>query len=252
MLTFFKSKICFKVMKFAKSKKIFYVFPLLLIASLILNQCGSITKKTLISTGLGCGAGLALGTIYDEVQRGKESKDRKKDIFAIFKKKKEQNQGKIVGLATGCLAGLGVGLYLDLMYDDIQNQFGSKGIQLEKVPDENGETRELLVKMDGDINFKVNSAELQGVARDNVAKLKEALEAYPETGVRIWGHTDKTGSRSVNEKLSYERAKSVETFLSLPSSRIVEVKGWAWDRPIDGTGASPANRRVEVRIVPAK
>jgi flagellar motor protein MotB len=204
----------------------------------------------LISTGLGCGAGLALGTIYDEAQRKKDSKDRRKDVFAIFKKKKEQNQGKIVGLATGCLAGLGVGLYLDLMYDDIQNQFGSKGIQLEKVPDEKGETKELLVKMDGDINFQLNSAELQGVAKENVAKLKEALEAYPETGVKIWGHTDKSGTRAYNEKLSFERAKSVANYLNLAPSRVVEIKGWAWDKPIDETGKSPANRRVEVRIVP--
>ena len=220
------------------------------IASIFFSHCGSITKKTLISTGLGCGAGLALGTIYDEAQRKKDSKDRRKDVFAIFKKKKEQNQGKIVGLATGCLAGLGVGLYLDLMYDDIQNQFGSKGIQLEKVPDEKGETKELLVKMDGDINFQLNSAELQGVAKENVAKLKEALEAYPETGVKIWGHTDKSGTRAYNEKLSFERAKSVANYLNLAPSRVVEIKGWAWDKPIDETGKSPANRRVEVRIVP--
>ena len=220
------------------------------ITSIFFSQCGSITKKTLISTGLGCGAGLALGTIYDEAQRKKDSKDRRKDVFAIFKKKKEQNQGKIVGLATGCLAGLGVGLYLDLMYDDIQNQFGSKGIQLEKVPDEKGETKELLVKMDGDINFQLNSAELQGVAKENVAKLKEALEAYPETGVKIWGHTDKSGTRAYNEKLSFDRAKSVANYLNLASSRVVEIKGWAWDKPIDETGKSPANRRVEVRIVP--
>jgi outer membrane protein OmpA-like peptidoglycan-associated protein len=220
------------------------------ITSIFFSQCESITKKTLISTGLGCGAGLALGTIYDEAQRKKDSKDRRKDVFAIFKKKKEQNQGKIVGLATGCLAGLGVGLYLDLMYDDIQNQFGSKGIQLEKVPDEKGETKELLVKMDGDINFQLNSAELQGVAKENVAKLKEALEAYPETGVKIWGHTDKSGTRAYNEKLSFERAKSVANYLNLASSRVVEIKGWAWDKPIDETGKSPANRRVEVRIVP--
>jgi outer membrane protein OmpA-like peptidoglycan-associated protein len=218
--------------------------------SILLSQCGSVTKKTLISTGLGCGAGLALGTIYDEMQRKKDSKDRRKDVFAIFKKKKEQNQGKIVGLATGCLAGLGVGLYLDLMYDDIQNQFGSKGIQLEKVPDEKGETKELLVKMDGDINFQLNSAELQGVAKENVTKLKEALEAYPETGVKIWGHTDKSGTRAYNEKLSFDRAKSVANYLNLASSRVVEIKGWAWDKPIDETGKSPANRRVEVRIVP--
>lgn len=220
-------------------------------SSLFLNSCDSLSKKTVISTSVGCLAGLGLGAIYDEMSRKQESKDRKKDILAAFKKKKQHNQGKIVGLTTGCLAGLGVGLYLDLMYDDIQNQFGQRGIQLEKVPDEKGETKELLVKMDGDINFQVNSAELQGVAKENVSKLKEALEAYPETGIKVWGHTDKSGSRAYNEKLSLNRAQSVVSYMNLPSSRVIEIKGWAWDKPIDQTGASPANRRVEVRIVPS-
>lgn len=217
---------------------------------MFVNSCDSLGKKTVISTSVGCLAGLGLGALYDELQRKKESKERKKDILAAFKKKKQQNQGKIVGLTTGCMAGLGVGLYLDMMYDDIENQFGKKGIQLEKVPDESGETKELLVKMDGDINFQLNSAELQGVAKENVTKLKEALESYPETGIKVWGHTDKSGNRNYNEKLSLERAKSVVGYMGLTPSRVLEVKGWAWDKPIDGTGASPANRRVEIRIVP--
>ncbi len=231
-------------------KNIIKTIFIITVFSLILNSCGSITKKTLISTGIGCGAGLAIGTIVDEIARKKETENRKKDILAIFKQRKQHNQGKIVGLATGCLAGLGVGLYLDLMHDDIQNQFGSKGIQLEKVPDEKGETKELLVKMDGDINFQLNSAQLQGIAKENVTKLKEALEAYPETGIKIWGHTDKSGKRDFNEKLSLQRAQSVASDLDLASNRVLEIRGFAWDRPLDGTGVSPANRRVEVRIVP--
>lgn len=215
-------------------------------------QSGSITEKTFYSTAIGCGVGLALGAIYDEVQRKKESEQRRKDFFAILKQRKQQNQGKIVGLATGCLAGLGTGLYLDLMYDDIHEHFGRKGIQLEKIPDEKGETKELLVKMDGDINFRVNSAELEGIALENVSKLREALEAYPETAVRIWGHTDKSGPRQFNERLSENRARTVASYLNLPSQRVAEVRGWAWDRPLDGTGASPSNRRVEVRIIPLK
>ncbi|EHQ04924.1 OmpA/MotB domain protein [Leptonema illini DSM 21528] len=208
-------------------------------------------KKTIIATGVGCAIGLGAGAIYDEAQRKKDSKDRRNDVFAIFKKKKSQNQGKIVGLGVGCLAGLGVGLYLDLMYDDMSNQFGGRGIQLEKVKDENGETEELLVKMDGDINFAVNQATLAGTAKSNVANLKEALAGYPETGVRIWGHTDKSGQRAYNEALSLNRARTVQGELALPSNRVIETKGYAWDKPLDGTGASPTNRRVEVRIVPA-
>lgn len=218
------------------------------------SSCDTMQKyqKTIVATGVGCAIGLGAGAIYDEAQRKKDSKERRKDVLAIFKKKKSQNKGKIVGLGVGCLAGLGVGLYLDLMYDDMSNQFAGRGIQLEKVPDENGETKELLVKMDGDINFAVNQATLAGTAKANVANLKEALAGYPETGVRIWGHTDKSGQRAYNERLSLNRAITVRDELALPSNRVIETKGFAWDRPLDGTGESPANRRVEVRIVPIK
>ncbi len=222
----------------------------IVVSSFFVSSCDSLGKKTLISTSVGCLAGLGLGALYDELQRKKDSKERKNDILAAFKKKKQQNQGKIIGLTTGCMAGLGVGLYLDMMYDDIENHFSKKGIQLEKIQDENGETKELLVKMDGDINFQVGSSELQGVAKENVSKLKEALDSYPETGIKVWGHTDKSGKRDFNEKLSLERARSVVNYMGLAPSRVLEVKGWAWDKPLDGTGASPLNRRVEVRILP--
>lgn len=234
------------------TRKTIAVFALLVFSTMTLSSCETVTKykKTIIATGLGCVIGLAAGSIYDESARKKDSKERRNDVFAIFKKKKSQNKGKIVGLGVGCLTGLGVGLYLDLMHDDMQEQFGTRGIQLEKIPDSNGETEELLVKMDGDINFTVGQAGLAGTAQANVGNLKEALQGYPETGVKIWGHTDKSGTRAVNDALSLNRAKTVETALALPSNRVVETKGFASDRPLDGTGVSPANRRVEVRIVP--
>ncbi|MCB1305884.1 MAG: OmpA family protein, partial [Leptospiraceae bacterium] len=162
------------------------------------------------------------------------------------------------GLATGCLAGLGVGAYLDIMKEDMEDTMGDKGISLEAVKGSDGETDELLVKMDGDISFNSGSAGLQGVAKENVDKLSEALEAYPETKIKIWGHTDYTGSRSLNETLSLARAQSVKSSLGMPSDRVAEVRGYAWDRPVNGgaptPGANRANRRVEVRIIadPAK
>jgi len=226
---------------------------LLIFSTALFSSCETVQKyqKTIIATGVGCVIGLGAGAIYDEGQRKKSSKDRRNDVFSIFKTKKSQNKGKMVGLGVGCLAGLGVGLYLDLMYDDMSDKMSARGIQLEKVPDSSGETEELLVKMDGDINFAVNQAGLAGAAQANVANLKEALAGYPETGVRVLGHTDKSGARAFNETLSLNRAKSVVTALALPSNRVIETKGMAWDQPLDGTGASPANRRVEVRIVPA-
>ena len=211
-------------------------------------------KRTLIGTGLGCAAGGILGTIYDEHTRNKEAEARKKDIFKIFKEKKSHNKGKIIGLATGCLAGLGVGLYLDIMAHDMEEKMKEKGVELEKIDkDGDGETDELKVKMDGGINFVTGSAGLAGQAESNVSNLREALKGYPETKVNIWGHTDGTGSRATNDRLSVERARSVENALGLPSGRVQEVRGFANTKPLPGTnarGRSDKNRRVEVVILP--
>lgn len=217
-------------------------------------SCESLSWKTFAATGIGCAVGLGLGAVIDEQNRKSSNEDRRKDVFAIFKKRKAQNNGKMVGLATGCLAGLGVGLYLDLMHDDIEDQFGDRGIELEKVKagGPNGETEELLVKMDGDISFDSGSSNLSGTASNNVDTLAEALAKYPETKVRVYGHTDGTGSRATNDRLSQQRAAGVADELALGSDRIKELRGWANDRPLPGTsrtGNVRANRRVEVFIV---
>lgn len=216
-------------------------------------------KTTIIATGIGCSAGLALGAIADEMARKKDAKSKqelKNKALGVFREKKKFNKGKIVGLGVGCLAGLGTGLYLDIMKEDMQEQMSSKGITLEK-EDTNGdgETDDLLVKMDGDISYETGSATLKGAAKDNVAKLAEAVQGYPETGLKIWGHTDGTGSRATNDKLSLQRAESVKstlTSLGVDSGRVDETKGFANEKPLPGTDASgnvAKNRRVEVRII---
>lgn len=226
-----------------------------LLASLVVSGlgCGSLTWRTAAATGIGCAAGLGIGAVIDEYKRKEDNKQRRDDIFGIFRKKKQRNDGKMVGLAAGCLAGLGVGLYLDLMYEDMSDQFNDRGIELEKVKAPNGDTEELKVKMDGDISFDTGSSKLAGAAENNVATLAEALQKYPETAVRVWGHTDGTGSRAVNDRLSRERASEVADELEVGSSRVAEIKGWANDKPLPGTsktGNVAQNRRVEVFILP--
>lgn len=222
----------------------------------VLVSCSSNMTRLFVSTGIGCGAGLALGTVYDEVERKKEGKDRKRlenQIFNVFKKRKEHNQGKIVGLATGCLAGLGTGLYLNIMHEDIQANFKDKGINLEKETGKNGETKALLVKMDGGISFENDKSDLKGVAKSNIDKLSEALSAYPETNVQITGHGNQTGSETRTAELSQERAVAAKEALvddGVDSGRILEAKGESWNDPLPGKNPKdPENRRVEIRIL---
>ncbi|TGN18725.1 OmpA family protein [Leptospira idonii] len=220
-------------------------------------------KRLILSTSIGCATGLALGAVYDEVQRKKESKNTKNDFQKQIKqalaleKKKPQNKGKIIGLGAGCLAGLGTGFYLNTMYDNMSEQMSKEGIQLEKVASKggSGETEALLVKMDGGISFEDGKADLKGKGKENIDKLAEALAAYPETKINIAGHANRTGAEDNNVKLSQSRAETAKSAIlgnGIETKRIGEVKGFGSSQP--ATGLKPedgANRRVEVEIVAA-
>lgn len=226
-------------------------------------SCSNFSSKVPIAMAIGCATGFGLGAIYDEAARNKDAKERKsiqERALGIFKnKKKSYNQGKIVGLGVGCLAGLGTGLYLDMMAEDMQQQMNARGIKLEKVDqDGNGETDELLVKMDGNISFASGDSTLVGGAKTNVDNLAEALRGYPETKLRVGGHSDGTGTLAINKPLSQKRAESVRDSLvgkGVDGARFAEVAGFANSKPLPNTnpnGDEPNNRRVEVRILAAE
>lgn len=218
-------------------------------------------KRLILSTSIGCGVGLALGAVYDETQRKKESKNTKNDFQKQIKqaltleKKKPQNKGKIIGLGAGCLAGLGTGFYLNTMYDNMNEQLSKEGIKLEKVAGADGETNALLVKMDGGIAFEDGKADLKGKGKENLDKLAEALAAYPETKINIAGHANKTGPEDTNVKLSLNRAETAKGAIigsGIESKRIGSVQGFGSSKPADGLKPEDgANRRVEVEILSA-
>lgn len=218
------------------------------------------TKRLIISTSVGCGVGLALGAIYDETQRKKDSKNKKNDIQRQIKaslaleKKKPQNKGKIIGLGAGCLAGLGTGYYLNTMYDNMKEEMQKQGINLEK-NERGGETVGLIASMDGGIAFEDGKADLKGKGKENIDKLAEALAAYPETKINVAGHANRTGAEDVNIRLSQERAVTAKNALvenGVETKRIGAVSGFGSSQPMKGKDPKDGvNRRVEVEILPA-
>jgi OOP family OmpA-OmpF porin len=79
------------------------------------------------------------------------------------------------------------------------------------------------------------------------------LKEYPETMVKIEGHTDSKGSADYNAQLSQRRAEAVRNFLvnnGISPERIT-AQGMGEDYPI-ATNSTAAgrlqNRRVEVTI----
>ncbi|MDZ4727150.1 MAG: OmpA family protein [Leptospira sp.] len=219
-------------------------------------------KRLIVSTSIGCAAGLAIGAVYDESQRKKDSKNKSNNFQRQIKetltqeKKKPQNKGKIIGLGAGCLAGLGTGFYLNTMYDNMSEEMAKQGIKLEKGGvNAQGEPEKLIATMDGGIAFEDGKADLKGKGKENIDKLAEALAAYPETKINIAGHANKTGAEDVNLRLSQSRAESAKGAIldsGIESKRISEVKGYGSSVPAKGLKPEDgANRRVEVEILAA-
>ena len=103
----------------------------------------------------------------------------------------------------------------------------------------------------GDVLFAVNKAELSAGGVRNVQKLADFLNQYPQRKVLIEGHTDSTGSRSINQPLSERRADAVRSALvgmGIGGDRI-ETRGYAEAYPVasnNNAAGRQMNRRVEI------
>ncbi len=101
------------------------------------------------------------------------------------------------------------------------------------------------------VNFQTGKATLTPEARDVLRDIAAQLVENPQYRVQISGHTDNTGSRAVNLRLSIARARTVETFLEangVPRTQVTS-KGFGPAVPVasNKTAAGRAqNRRVEL------
>ena len=159
----------------------------------------------------------------------------------------KDTKGTLIGAAVGSLLGMGWGAYKDNQARELRAAL--KGTQAEVRNDGNA----LVVNLPGGVTFANISSgfysALNGVA--------QTLVRYPETRIQVNGYTDSTGGDAHNQELSQRRANSVAQYLisqGVSSNRIV-ANGFGSSNPI-ASNATPegrqANRRVEVRILPAQ
>ncbi|MBK1672824.1 hypothetical protein CKO35_05810 [Ectothiorhodospira shaposhnikovii] len=111
------------------------------------------------------------------------------------------------------------------------------------------------ITLGSEVLFAIGSHQLNPAA---ATELNRVADRIRQAGSRlervvISGHTDNTGSRALNERLSKDRAESVKRFMverGIPA-RLMEAAGYAYDRPV-AYNTTPegraANRRVEIRI----
>jgi outer membrane protein OmpA-like peptidoglycan-associated protein len=101
------------------------------------------------------------------------------------------------------------------------------------------------------VYFETGKAILKPESQASLDRVAESLKGNPEVTVEIGGHTDNTGSKVTNQKLSAARANAVKDFLiskGVDASRMT-AKGYGPDKPVADNktvAGRAANRRVEL------
>ncbi|MXU66466.1 OmpA family protein [Oceanomicrobium pacificus] len=202
-----------------------------LVATLGLSACTN-PDGTKNNTGTGAAAGAAFGAAAGQIIGG--------DTGAA-----------VVGGILGAAAGAAIGNNLDKQEAALRQQIGGSGATIVNTGEQ------LVVSLPEAITFDFDSAVLKSQFVPSVNAIARNLNEYPNTVVRVVGHTDSTGSASYNEQLSRQRAQSVANQLAaggVSSSRL-SVVGVGASQPIASNSTSAGrqqNRRVEIVIIPTR
>ncbi len=106
------------------------------------------------------------------------------------------------------------------------------------------------------LNFDSGDSQIKPENFDLLAKVEKAIDVFPRSELTIEGHTDSHGGDDLNQKLSQERAESVQQYMinamRIPTYRLIAT-GFGETRPVSSneTEAGRArNRRIDVVIKP--
>jgi OOP family OmpA-OmpF porin len=106
------------------------------------------------------------------------------------------------------------------------------------------------------LTFDSGSAQLKPANFDLLAKVEKAIDVFPRSELIIEGHTDSHGGDDLNQKLSQDRAESVQQYMinamRIPSYRLIAT-GYGETRPVasnETASGREKNRRIDIVIKP--
>jgi outer membrane protein OmpA-like peptidoglycan-associated protein len=193
------------------------------------NPYTSEQDKTAKGATIGAGAGALLGNVIaDDGNR---------------------TGGTLIGAAVGATVGGLIGRQMDQQERQLRRDMAGTGVDVQR----QGDT--IRLQAPESITFDTDSAEIKPQFRSALDQVARSIRQYPNTVVRVEGHTDSTGSASYNQNLSVNRAQSVASYLAqqgVDPARMQAV-GYGFSRPIatnDTAAGRAQNRRVEILILP--
>jgi len=104
-----------------------------------------------------------------------------------------------------------------------------------------------------DFRFRQGSNEPDSRAARDLDRLVAYLHEHPQAKLRLLGFADALGSAPINQKLSFERARTIANELAMRGVQVPVVKGLGSQMPVasnDTDTGKQRNRRVEAWIEP--
>lgn len=158
--------------------------------------------------------------------------------------------GAAIGAALGGLAGAGVGKMMDNQERDMRAALAASEAATVR---REGNLLSILFK--SDMTFDVNSATIRPGLHTEIDRIAHVMRQYPDTLIRVEGHTDSTGSEQYNMELSRRRAQAVGDLLSIRHVDLnrIELIGFGEAMPVasnETEAGRQMNRRVEIKVAP--
>ena len=172
--------------------------------------------------------------------------------------------GAVLGAAMGGSRGAATGAVLGGAAGAVGGNIWSKKMQDQKAAMERAtvgtgvavtQTADNRLKLDipSDVSFDVGRSAIKSNFDPILNQFGSTLMQHPDTNISITGHTDSTGSDSINNPLSVDRANAARDFLvgrGVARNRI-STDGRGSREPVADNGTAQGrdkNRRIEIYV----
>lgn len=197
-------------------------------SAILLSGCANM-DETQRGTAQGAGIGAVAGAVIGQMAG------------------KNAATGAVIGGIAGAVAGNVWSKRMQAQREAMEQATRGTDVEVTRTQD-----NQLKVNIPNDVSFATGSAAIKPELRSVLETFANGLSKDSNgMHVRIVGHTDSTGSDTVNNPLSRERAESVKDFLTdrgVPASR-VETAGRGEREPVASNETAEGrakNRRVEI------
>ena len=172
-------------------------------------------------------------------------------VGVLASSKHDRGKGALIGAATGAAVGGGIGYYMDVQEAKLRQKMKGTGVSVTRSGDQ------IILNMPNNVTFDSNSSQLKPAGANTLSGVAMVLKEYEDTRINVVGHTDSSGSRDLNMRLSQQRAESVGTALitmGVDASRL-GMSGVGPDQPVASNSTAEGkaqNRRVTLTLSPTK